>query len=600
MGCYYNYMKRKTNIISIVLLITTLFIGTLRMLIKQDTIQTKNDRLQYYSENLAIQKNTILNSLQNYSNLIIYGINANPRLNDLLRNVDPENSKNLDDYIKQIKQLSLIYYQHLSKVGFSFLSFTYQTNKNQVYRIPIGGEIPVIESSTADFSFLNQSRENTALNYCYLNKSFKYRLFYPQFQNLKSPRLYIETGFNFALLRELVRKNIPNSVIGFLYIGNDSIDSFSSESDIEFIQPDKKFQLYFDKQLSKEFKNYLNTGILKEISSRLINQADQVSDNNTSIYLTSRNKPKAITFCPLQFSNKNGNIFLVSVNDDYMLEKTNDWNNQIFIINLMIIILIMIGITYLFINRMSLLKEKNYIQESELKLKEMNESKDKFFSIIAHDLKNPFNGIMGMTGYLNESYDEITDKERKEIVSDLNISSKNAFNLLQNLLEWTRTQSGTIKNVPVCIEPESIIELALETVTNLAKIKEINIKLEIRTEKMGFADENLVTTILRNLFTNAVKFSPRNSVIEVTVKDYEKELVFCVKDSGIGLKSEEIDQLFRIDRNFHKKGTEEETGTGLGLKLCKEFVEYCHGRIWVISEPSNGSSFYFTIPVYSK
>jgi signal transduction histidine kinase len=283
-----------------------------------------------------------------------------------------------------------------------------------------------------------------------------------------------------------------------------------------------------------------------------------------------------------------------------MLDKTNDWNNQIFTINLIIIILILIGVIYLFINRESLLKEKESIEESEIKLKMMNESKDKFFSIIAHDLKNPFNGIMGMTSFLNESYDQIDDKERKEIISDLNISSKNAFNLLQNLLEWTRTQSGTIKNVPVKVDPASIIEMSLETVTNLARNKEIEIEQTINTTKSGYADENLVSTVLRNLFTNAVKFSPRKSTIEVSVKQYEKELVFCVKDTGIGLKHNEIDQLFRIDVNFHKKGTEEETGTGLGLKICKEFVEYCHGRIWVISEPAEGSSFYFTIPIYSE
>jgi len=108
----------------------------------------------------------------------------------------------------------------------------------------------------------------------------------------------------------------------------------------------------------------------------------------------------------------------------------------------------------------------------------------------------------------------------------------------------------------------------------------------------------LVSTVLRNLFTNAVKFSSRNSKVEVIVKHFENELVFCVKDEGIGLKNEEIDQLFRIDVNFHKKGTEDETGTGLGLKICKEFVEYCKGRIWVISEPMVGSSFFFTIPIY--
>jgi signal transduction histidine kinase len=285
--------------------------------------------------------------------------------------------------------------------------------------------------------------------------------------------------------------------------------------------------------------------------------------------------------------------------NNYICYRTLEINNSILIALLIVVIAIITGATILIASRLRIIKQNNDIKKSELKLQELNQSKDKFFSIVAHDLKNPFNGIMGMSEYLFTEYENIDIKEKKEIINDINIASKNAFNLLQNLLEWTRAQSGLIKNMPVKIEPKNIVSLSLETVSNLAKSKEIEIKEQYYTNDCAYADENLTSTIIRNLVTNAIKYSKRNSIIEIIVNTHLNELFFCIKDYGIGLKSDEIDQLFRIDVNIQKRGTENETGTGLGLKLCKEFVHYCGGRIWVISEHGRGSAFYFTLPNYN-
>lgn len=251
----------------------------------------------------------------------------------------------------------------------------------------------------------------------------------------------------------------------------------------------------------------------------------------------------------------------------------------------------------LFFIRKKLIQEISVLKKSKEKYKKMNDSKNKFFSIITHDLKNPFNGIMGMSEYLSSEYENVDEEERKEIINDINVASKNAFNLLLNLLEWTCAQNGSIKNNPTTILPEEIIELSLETVTTLAKSKNIELITTITTTKKGVADENLIKTVIRNLCTNAIKFSPRNSIIKIIVNEYEEKLTFCIKDEGIGLSDKEIDKLFRIDTTFQKKGTEKETGSGLGLKLCKEFVEYCKGQLWVVSNEGKGSSFYFTIPI---
>jgi len=593
-------MRRKTFIITVILLITISIIGTLRIFIKKDTNQTQKDRLSFFSTNLTIQTNTILGSLQNYSTLIIEGLNDDSILHSKFNSLRKEQNPDIEKNAKALSLLSLNYSKRFEKMGFSPMVFTVRPDGYKKSSFIVGNQFKNPATSTpAKCATLNFWGEPLS-TFQFGENSFDYNYLYPYPLNDYTPTTFIETAFDFSLLKELLLKNIPNSTIGFLIVGDSSVVAKSAHSNIQFAQLQNNSTLFFDKQFLDKIDDSLNDKTLNTINSCVSETALSEGKESFSIYLSSNQKYKVLSFSPLEFHNQKGKFFLVSLSNDFMLDKTNDWNNQIFIINLIIIILIMMGITYLFINRVSLLKEKKSIAESERKLKEINKSKDRFFSIIAHDLKNPFNGIMGMTGYLSESYDDINDNERKEILNDLNISSKNAFNLLQNLLEWTRTQSGTIKNVPVKIDPATIIEIALETVGNLAKNKEIEIKHTFETIKCGYADENLVATVLRNLFTNAVKFSSRKSEIEVNVKDFEHELVFCVKDAGIGLRHDEIDQLFRIDLNFNKKGTEDETGTGLGLKICKEFVEYCHGRIWLVSEPKKGSCFYFTIPLYPE
>jgi signal transduction histidine kinase len=591
-------MKRKTFIIIVIVSITILLIGTLKIFIKTDTVQTQKDRLSFFTGNLSTHQNTIIGSFQNYSALIIEGINNDSLLVKSLRKSTAEIENNRVETIQLISDRAQNYFNRIHKIGFSSLVFNFQSNEDKMHQLSIKNSISnFVEVPTSSGKIPNF--DNSPLTTYHVdNHRFEIRYSFPFPLNEKKPTIYIETGFDISLLREMIGNNIADSRIGFLVVGDSSIVEKTAASNVHFLPISNSSHLFFDDLFLNEVDDFMDSKTLNLIINKLNKTTTDHSNSNFSIYLPGDHEPLAITFSRLEFDQQPTNFYIVSLNYDFMLSKTNDWNNQIFLINIIIILLIMFGITYLFINRISLLKQKKFIEESEMKLKEMNKSKDRFFSIIAHDLKNPFNGIMGMTAYLNESYNEVDEQERREIINDLNISSKNAFNLLQNLLEWTRTQSGTIKNIPVKIDPASIIEISLETVANLAKNKEIDIKFSFETGKYGYADENLVATVLRNLLTNAVKFSPRKSEIEVSFREFKKELVFCVKDSGIGLRDDEIDQLFRIDVNFHKKGTEDETGTGLGLKICQEFVEYCQGRIWVISEPQKGSSFYFTIPLY--
>ncbi len=237
------------------------------------------------------------------------------------------------------------------------------------------------------------------------------------------------------------------------------------------------------------------------------------------------------------------------------------------------------------------------IKENEHKLIELNATKDKFFSIIAHDLRNPFNNILGHTELLVENYDELDDSKRKQLAQKLYTSSKNAYNLLENLLEWSRTQQDMIPFKP---EHNNFLKICYEVTENLKPIAEAkNVRINIATPQTInlFADNNMIKTVLRNLISNAIKFSNRNGIINIFAEKGENNIAITVSDNGIGIDTQNASQLFDLKQKNSKNGTEGEKGTGLGLIICKEFIEKHNGKIWVESELGKGSDFIFTIPL---
>lgn len=226
------------------------------------------------------------------------------------------------------------------------------------------------------------------------------------------------------------------------------------------------------------------------------------------------------------------------------------------------------------------------------------EAKNKFFSIIAHDLKGPFSGFIGLTDLLAKETDELSVKEIKKLSRIVNNAANSMFKLLEDLLEWSRMQMG---NMPFAPEEVNIFELAFNTVFTLNEMalnKRINIKLDIDQAYKVIADRNMITTVLRNLVSNAIKFTGEDGNIIVGTKGLnENLLVMYVKDSGVGIPDEVMPKLFEIDRSFKTTGTNKETGTGLGLVLCREFVEKNGGRIWAESIRGEETIFFFTLPV---
>lgn len=236
------------------------------------------------------------------------------------------------------------------------------------------------------------------------------------------------------------------------------------------------------------------------------------------------------------------------------------------------------------------------LEESRQNLKKANATKDKFFSIIAHDLRNPLGSFREVTNMLAESFESMKDEDKIEFIHLMKDSSNQLYNLMENLLVWSRSQRGVIEYNPETVD----VNLLAENVASLLKMsagkKNIEIINEIPEKTRVKADANMITTIVRNLVSNAVKFTPEGGKISLVSESKDNFLYVSVSDSGIGMTKEEMKKLFRIDIQHTTRGTNDEQGTGLGLILCKEFAEKHDGEITVESKKGKGSKFTFTIP----
>ncbi len=233
-----------------------------------------------------------------------------------------------------------------------------------------------------------------------------------------------------------------------------------------------------------------------------------------------------------------------------------------------------------------------------------NNTKDKFFSIIAHDLKSPFNSIINFSELLNDNFDKYDVKKQKKYISIIKESSQNTFKLLENLLLWSRSQQGVIKLIPGKIDLKVLLFETMFSIKEQASNKNIQIFDMVPENKIIFADKNMLSTVLRNLITNAIKFTPKNGNITISTKEVSEDnnqefINMSVKDTGVGIKKEIQSKIFEITENTSTQGTENETGTGLGLIICKEFIEKHGGKIWVESKFREGSCFNFSLPAFS-
>ncbi len=234
------------------------------------------------------------------------------------------------------------------------------------------------------------------------------------------------------------------------------------------------------------------------------------------------------------------------------------------------------------------------------KLEELNKTKDKFFSIVAHDLKNPFHTIIGFSEILVNDFEELSSDNLREYHYNLYETSKQTYNLLENLLDWSSSQTGKIKINIERINLKLLVSENISLLNRKAFIKKIHLINTVFYDSFVFADKNMLNTVIRNLISNAIKFTHTNGKIIVSVKSKGKYTEFTVSDTGIGMSQEDINKLFRIDLEFTNRGTANEKGTGIGLILCKEFIDKNGGNIWVESTLGKGSKFRFTLKNEAK
>ncbi|GAK55099.1 response regulator receiver sensor signal transduction histidine kinase [Candidatus Vecturithrix granuli] len=240
------------------------------------------------------------------------------------------------------------------------------------------------------------------------------------------------------------------------------------------------------------------------------------------------------------------------------------------------------------------------LKASELQLRKNNASKDKFFSIIAHDLRGPISSLNDLTHFASENIDTYTLQQLKEIILLQRDTTENLAKLLENLLTWSRLQRDMIEFIPQEIDLKQLVKRSIALFTVQAEHKQISLKNSVQESVIIYADFNMIDTVIRNLVSNAIKFTHPNGSIEITVRQDQQYAEVSVTDNGIGIEPQHLAKLFDPEAKYKRLGTAHEKGTGLGLILCKEFVEHNGGRIWAESEVSKGSTFTFTLPKMGK
>ncbi len=240
------------------------------------------------------------------------------------------------------------------------------------------------------------------------------------------------------------------------------------------------------------------------------------------------------------------------------------------------------------------------IKIDELNLIKLNETKDKLFSVISHDLKNPINAIIGLTDMLEKKIQKNEIESAAEYVKNINLSTQRVRNLLVNLLEWSISQNGKIGFHPVNIHLRSIIDEVIDLTKEMLNQKSISIELNCIEKDNVFVDREMIASVLRNFLTNAIKFSNTGGCIQILCEGAEEKINVTIKDNGIGMSEKVLNSLFKIGETISIHGTNNEKGSGIGLLLCKEFLDKHQSELILESKEGKGSTFKFSLPVKSK
>ena len=255
-------------------------------------------------------------------------------------------------------------------------------------------------------------------------------------------------------------------------------------------------------------------------------------------------------------------------------------------------------ITKPFIGSELLARVKTHLSLKQTKesLEEEIATKNKFFSIISHDLRGSFGIILSFVNLIQENRDFLSSEELNELLDDIGKTSKNTLNLLENLLEWARSQTGKVNYKPETLFVNDLSSETINTLQDIASKKEIKLSSSVGIDNSVFADKNMILLVMRNLVSNAIKFTHKKGEISIDAAEQDSFVKIKVTDNGVGMPEEKMNSLFKIDSKVSTLGTENEMGNGLGLVLCKEFIEYNGGKIEIESEAGKGTTVCFTLP----
>ena len=327
------------------------------------------------------------------------------------------------------------------------------------------------------------------------------------------------------------------------------------------------------------------------------------------------NSQKKIFLAKIQykFSNKKNSVTelkLQKVKNNVKLQQHKNNRQILYLISVFFVILFIVIIYFFLLARnynRRLSKKNKELHKSNLSLKkakidleELGKNKDRFFSIIAHDLRSPFNSVLGLSEYISESMADLEKKEILKLNKMIFTSSKSLYNLLENLLNWSKTQIGKLEFKPENTDLHDVIEKELEVLKIIAANKEINIISKIEKGTFAYFDKGMIATVIRNITNNAIKFTEDKGNIKLSTKNNESSIIVSISDNGIGISQDNIRKLFNANKQFTTSGTSGEKGTGLGLAICKEFVVINNGEINVKSELNKGTQFEFTLPKNKK
>jgi len=256
-----------------------------------------------------------------------------------------------------------------------------------------------------------------------------------------------------------------------------------------------------------------------------------------------------------------------------------------------------IGAVVTFIDITDRINTQKKIQKYNQELTVLNSSKDKFFSVVAHDLRSPFHGLLGLSEIIVDEFDYLEKPDLKEYISNIHKTIKNVYRLIENLLEWSRLQSGKMNFTPSKLNLHGIVESVQQVLIGVSSLKDIIITNSISMEMFVNADEKMLTSVIQNLITNSIKFSNPNSEIKVSAVSDKHKVTVTIRDNGVGMDQDTLSKIFSLDHSITTPGTAQEKGTGLGLVLCREMIEKHGGKIWVESKKGVGTDFHFTLPL---